>query len=201
MIDITTHTKAVLAWCFPPNASRPHIMEGILFDAGGLQIATNGHGLAMLAQEHVTPTDYPVINGMTATDTDAPTVLQRDDVAGVVKALPKRSTLPYSRHALELGTRNGTITLGVAAKQQSVTVTPREATDFPDYRQIIPPARKGSRHVGVDPAYLKAIGESMLAIGATCVEMEIPADPIAPLRFIGEKDGAALVIVLMPMRL
>jgi len=198
MIDITKQTKAVTSWA-SNDETRPNLC-GVWF-AYGLQVATNGHGIAMLYEIPTDPEGFPLVNGERASGNEAPALLPVEAVNEVVKGLGKRrTTVPILAHALEVGARNGRVTIANGQTDTVRQITPIDG-EYPDVQQVLPDPARVHLRTAVDPGYLKRVGESALSIGAKSVTLEFAGEPPTPLRFTATgENGEELVVVLMPMR-
>lgn len=228
MIRISKATRAVTRF-----ASRDECrlnLTGVLFEADGRQIATDGHILGVLTPEaaRYPLADFPVVCG-TPTDRAEPILIPAAVVEDAVKALPRRPVVAAYGIAHEVQ-NGGKPTLALTDKRTTRTVDPLNV-DFPDYTQVLPANEKFPLSVGFNPAYLGQIAAAAADIGATSVRCEFQAAPparlpakgkgkhghadadhaaaaangldaVAPARFtMRGKDGDQLVVILMPMRL
>ena len=207
MIDITKATKAVLRHASQDDGRQN--LETVHFGLLNMQVATNGHTLAMLATKPTDPAQFPTWEGFLAVADERPITLPVNDVTDIVKAIPA-TNIPICEHALESIGRNGTVAIGVATHmaRHKTSTSPRtfnviaSADQFPDVTQVIPADEQTPHHIGIDPAYLISVGQSMLDVGAKAVEVQ-HGHATSAMRFIGRStpNGEQLVIIVMPMTL
>ena len=202
-IRILPETKAVMRW-----ADKGHnraSLETVLFEPDGRQVATNGHGLAMLTTSPCSH-EYPPVNGLEPmTESPGRTLIRASDLEEVLKALPKPGRVrrfPWLRQAVQLASGTGTLTFGTTDGEQSCLfcLVPSEG-QFPTYARVIPQGLPRLR-MGFDLAYLKRLVESFETLQARTVQLQFYG-PEHPLYATGtDPEGRSqLAIVLMPVRL
>jgi len=172
-IRILPETKAVMLWA-DTGHSRPSL-ETVLFEPDGRQVATNGHGLAILTTPPC-PHEYPPVNGLEPmTESPGRMLIRASDLDEVLKALPKPGRVrrfPWLRQAVQLPSGNGTLTFGTTDLEQSrlFCISPYEG-QFPTYERVIPQGLPRLR-IGFDLAYLKQLVESFETLQAKTVQLQ-----------------------------
>lgn len=175
-------TLAVLAWVAKDDDGREHLQALRLVD--GVQMATNGHGLACLLIEDDTEKWRASVD----------VTLRSGRLRKALRQLGRRRKAylrPHEIGRLALECDDGKTVVIEAADEEWVEWRH-------DYivQQTEPRAR-----VGIAAEYLRQVADSAKAIGATTVKLEL-WDAEKPLRWIAYgPDGEELVIILMPRRL
>jgi hypothetical protein len=200
-------SKAVLPWTSDDETR--FALTCVLFEPDGRQVATNGHGLAIMTPAvPAKAEEFPVVNGKPAasdTSEGEQRLLHWRHVERVLKMLPREKdvkSFPQLKNAWEIANPEDpeAVHLAMTDLDQSIVVRIRlGSAKFPDYERIKPHG-KAVKQVSLDPDYLIRIGQTMKAAGATTVRLTLFEEPGSLVQADGKGDNAALVIYLMPKR-
>ena len=201
-IRITKQTGAVLPWV--GDDTTRYALQTVRFDPDGRTVACNGAGLCLLRHSgDFAVEDYPTaFFPVQIAPLTAPVLLPADNVAQVMKAIPKhvkRGSLLTSQNAVQVVNSNGHITIGITdlSTAQTFEIQPSDAT-YPDIERVIP-MEAPTVTIGISVAYLSAVVESLKTIGAKTVALSV-TDSLKAMVWDAKGDDANVKIVLMPVR-
>jgi hypothetical protein len=153
-------------------------LNGICVEPDGAVAATNGHLLLTARSSRERDDNYPV-KGVPEYrgDPDGRVLINRDDVQRLIKAIPKKTTIPVLEYAqLTKAGNNGHVTIA-ATDLSSVHVTAVDTSaqaSFPNYAKLEPAADRPEVTVTLAIDVLEALIKGAKAIGAVGVTLGVP---------------------------
>lgn len=206
--------QALEVWRASSNDGGRYSLCGVLFEADGSAVATNGHWLAKFTPARKTDAlEFPHVEGCNAASPGEliPFIMPLDSLKALLKSLPKRQTLPVLEYAaldVEQTNANGHAVLAVTDLENPQVSKPKKVEGtFPMYQNVIPTDGQLGEAVGFSAHYLKAICETAIAQngkgGTTFLTLRLhkedAAEKPAVLTYTG--DAGETTFVLMPVNL
>lgn len=208
--------EALEVWRASSNDSSRYSLNGVLVEADGSTVATNGHWLARFKPAKGFPyTDYPAVQGCDAAAPGElkPFIMPLDSVKALRKAVPKRHACTVLSDCVALDVpqtnANGHAVLAVTDLENPQVSRPAKVEGtFPRYEAVMPKPEAMQAPIGFSAHYLKAICETAIAQAggakATCylalrLALEGHAEKPATVTYNGQ--AGTTEFVLMPVNL
>lgn len=196
--------------------------HGMRVEADGSTVATDGHKLIRYTPKHgMKDEDAPPIEGISMADNAPelePFILSTDACKALMKALPRKPSLPilgYAQVDTAATNENGHAVIGVTDLENPQVFKPVKIEgNFPKYEAVIPKPDTELCHVGLDVNYLIQIGQTLKAQGFRCVRLSMqkpdpqegyaskpPGTEDMAVTFEAEDENGKAKVILMPMHL
>jgi len=190
------------------DPTRP-ILCGILVETDGCTVATNGAALVRFKPCWLDDAkEFPAVDGCNPVDeilSLRPFVMGSDSVAGLLKAIPKKSrVLPILGNIaldVEQTNANGNAVFAVTDLENPQVFKPRKVEgDFPTYQAVMPRS-KPKMTIGFKREVFENVLDTMKAMNVDFFVMEV-RDETGPMELKAKtKEGDGIVIALvMPAR-
>jgi hypothetical protein len=161
------------------DADTRYTLSSIQINPNGAVVATNGHILIKATELHPIPNaDFPVVPGVPecVTDPTAPILLPADLADRLIKAMPKRSSLP-ALYTVSVTVNGDGSAYAAATDLQAPTVaklTPEEGQTFPAYDRVFPDKDRPVVSILLGIPVLEVLIKSAKAAGAKGIKLALP---------------------------
>ena len=195
--------QAVL--CASHDVSRP--LQYLRIDPDGSVWATNGHVALKVTQskELTADTDFPKVPGIPedAVSPDATVYLPRELVEKVIKAIPRRPSVPILGRCLLVGTKTQLFVATTDLETPSVFSTLRHDPGYPNLESVYSKLKPSqSLAVEVSAEYLALVAKVESAWQRNNRPVKVTCrGPEGPLSFEWGAEGIEAHMIVMPVRL
>ena len=182
-------------------------INGIRVESDGSTVATDGHRLIQyIPPETPSGDDFPKTEGIDLDGSKVePFTIPNDSAKEIIKAAPKRQTLPI----LEYIALDGKQTNGNGSACFAVNDLESVRVFHPNYQQVIPEADKAAATVHLDAAFLESLCSTLKKmagpgkrVGENAIDVKVSFyGEGKPVRFDADlKSQGSVVAVIMPRR-
>lgn len=195
--------------CASKDETRPNL-NGVHLDADGGTWATDGHVLAHFEGPTDSAEDYPQIPGGPEPSNKPvrPVTVPRDTIERVIKAIPKRGSMPALEHAALDTETSDPVTFWTTDLESAQRHAAKPIEDFPvEVSQILADTEGRARTVTLS---VKVLEKVLKLAKAACsdrrkeIPLSIYVDPKDPEKAVrievSDLDTGKLVILAMPTR-
>ena len=193
-------------------------INGIRVESDGSTVATDGHRLIQyIPPETPSGDEFPKTEGCDPSGGMVPGVapftIPNDSAKEIIKAAPKRQTLPILEYIALDGKQtnaNGSACFAVNDLESVRVFHPQKIEGtFPNYQKVIPEADKAAATVHLDAAFLESLCSTLKKmagpgkrVGKNAIDVKVSFyGDGKPVRFDADlKSQGSVVAVIMPRR-
>lgn len=182
-----------------------YYLSGMLFDAEGRAVVTDGHVLVRFASNQARVEDFPKVCDGLDLSPAANVIVSKESLKSARTAMPTRATIPILNY-FAIVPNGDHVDIVATDLDRAVRITARKIEgEFPKYEKVLTVDKPVRGRVILDPGYLELIGRVAKAVGAHSVHFTLHGDEgdtdiLSQLTFTAQTPNGTLDGAVMPMR-